>query len=57
LKSNDNLKSVSDISAMNKKIAMDNNDAQNLSHNVSHNNLRGSYGTADFENLKELDNS
>ena len=35
---------------------MDNTDP-NLSHNMSHNNLKGSIGKADFENLKELDNS
>ena len=56
LKSNENLKSLSDISVMNRKIAMDNTDP-NLSHNMSHNNLKGSIGKADFENLKELDNS
>ena len=56
LRSNDNLKSVSDISAMNRKIANDHSDP-NLSHNLSHNNLKGSYGRSDFEALKELDNS
>ena len=58
LKSNDNLKSISDISAMNRKIAMEQNSDQNHSQvNLSNNNLKVSYGKADFDALVELDNS